>query len=92
MSNDEPDKECSECHNKFFLFSYRGARGDLTISIPAEDEQSAMSILDDAVKEPNQWNREHALEKQLGIIPKTGRKKGVKPWTPPIDKTGPMFG
>lgn len=93
MSNDEPDKECPTCHNRFFLYSLKGVKGDLTISIPAEDEQQALSVLDDVVQKPDEWVREKELEKQLGgMVPKTGRRKPVKPWFPPTDASGPMYG
>ena len=98
MNNNESDKECPECRNRFFLFSLRGVNGDLTISIPAEDESMAHSELDNAVQNPDAWVREKKLEDELGTRPTTGRRKeGVKEWHPPATDNpgtgpGPMFG
>ncbi len=98
MNNNEPDKECTECHNRFYLFSLRGVNGDLTISIPAEDESMAYSVLDSTVQDPESWIREKKLEEELKTVPTTGRRKeGIKPWHPPATDgkrsgPGPMFG
>lgn len=94
MNKNEPNTECPECHNRFYLFSLRGMNGDMTISIPAEDESMAHSILDDIVQNSESWVREKKLEEELKTIPTTMRRKegGAKPWHPPVTGTGPMFG
>jgi len=92
MNELNKDTECLECHKRMFLFSLKGVNGDMTISIPAEDESMAYSVLDDIVAKPDDWIREEKLENDLQGKYTGKRKPGAKPWNPPATDSGPMFG
>ena len=80
---------CLECGDvkRFYFFAFKGPDGDMTLSIPAEDEKTVMGLLGSLVVNPEQWERQPEIEKSMNNMRTTGakRKKTVSP-------TGPMYG
>ena len=76
------ENTCPGCGKKFFCFSLPGEQGHMTLSIPAIDESNAVSILDDIVKEPEDWKTEKKIEKSIDAKT-TGQRKGApREWNP----------
>lgn len=82
MTEHEHDDTCSQCGKRIYCFSLPGEQGHMTMSIPAIDENNALNILDDIVKESQDWKREQKIERAIGART-TGQRKGTpREWNP----------
>ncbi|RLI55239.1 MAG: hypothetical protein DRP09_10515 [Candidatus Thorarchaeota archaeon] len=86
-------KHETEHTHRFYIYSLRTGRTDITLSIPARSEHEAEELLSEVTMHPENWNREKGVEDDLQGMTTTGKRKSPREWHQPLtDGSGPMYG